>query len=223
MKATSDIKHPSFGMLEITRTHGGNQHLFGSSIKHDHSIQLRISEAVLRRDLNCDRVYPERSLIEVNMSAVQFAEAITSLNSSGTPCTITWKDGNVVEATPFIPQRELFEREFTESMESLADRTAALSEAARALLSSSTPLKMSEKASILHEIKMIHQDISANIPFVRDQFNVQMNKTVLDAKAEVEAFIDTKIRSLGITALKEEFSGKLLPEETTGNDAAPSV
>jgi len=43
----------------------------------------------------------------------------------------------------------------------------------------------------------------ANMPFVQTQFNEAMDKTVTEAKAEVEAFVSHKVTSLGLASLKE--------------------
>ena len=50
---------------------------------------------------------------------------------------------------------------------------------------------------------MIRQDIEANMPFVVDQFNEQMDNTIKEAKGEVEAFVQNKMNSLAVQALKE--------------------
>jgi hypothetical protein len=52
-----------------------------------------------------------------------------------------------------------------------------------------------------------------SIPFVQSQFNEAMDKTVTEARAEVEAFVDNKIRSLGIQALEGEVQKALYGSE----------
>ena len=50
--------------------------------------------------------------------------------------------------------------------------------------------------------------ISTNTEFVYKQFNEQMDKTVMEAKGEVEAFCQNKINSIAIAAMvgdKENF------------------
>jgi len=45
------------------------------------------------------------------------------------------------------------------------------------------------------------QNIKSNIPFVNEQFTEQMDKTITEAKGEIEAFIEHKIRSAGLEAI----------------------
>ena len=61
-----------------------------------------------------------------------------------------------------------------------------------------------------------YHDVTSKIPFVSDQFREQMEKTVLEAKSEVEAFIEHKIRSTGMEALGYKKENYPLIEK--GND-----
>lgn len=83
-------KHESYGMLQICRTHGGERHLFGSSIAHQDTVRLSVHPGSLIRDLNYDWYHASnKSLIEIEMSPAQFADAIMNVNDgNGTPVTI---------------------------------------------------------------------------------------------------------------------------------------
>lgn len=95
---THDQKHPAYGMVSFSRVthsggaHGANNRLFGSSIDDHHtSIMLEIKEASVRHDLSRDWFFPDNTLIKVELSQVQFAELLTTMNAgSGIPCTIRW-------------------------------------------------------------------------------------------------------------------------------------
>lgn len=54
MKERQDYKHPSFGMLSISRIHGQSGYLFGTEIQADNFIELTLSNASLERDLTND-------------------------------------------------------------------------------------------------------------------------------------------------------------------------
>lgn len=45
-------------------------------------------------------------------------------------------------------------------------------------------------------ITMLNYDIGSNIGFVADQFNKQMDKTIMEAKGEIESFCQNKINSI---------------------------
>ena len=44
MKERQDYKHPSFGMLSISRIHGQSGYLFGTEIQADNFIELTLSK-----------------------------------------------------------------------------------------------------------------------------------------------------------------------------------
>ena len=74
--------HPSFGIAKFSRHSCSHpQSLFGSSIGHENTITLTISRADhIRSDSSYDRYYEKGQIIEVEMSAAQFAEMITTMN-----------------------------------------------------------------------------------------------------------------------------------------------
>ena len=50
---------------------------------------------------------------------------------------------------------------------------------------------------------MLNYDIVSNIGFIADQFNEQMDKTVMEAKVEIESFCQNKINAIASAALVE--------------------
>lgn len=48
-----------------------------------------------------------------------------------------------------------------------------------------------------------NQDIGSNLEFVADQFNKQMDQTVMEAKGEIESFCQNKINSIAHQAIAE--------------------
>ena len=69
-------KHPSFATISFTRTQGGSQALFGSSIKHNNAILLRISHAEKHRSNANDHIFSRGVIVEAYLSPTQFADAI---------------------------------------------------------------------------------------------------------------------------------------------------
>ena len=97
-------EHESYGILHISRVSStGAVRLFGSPLAtHYGSIRLSISGGKWIHGLNHDRFYGmNKDHIEIEMSAAQFADAITRLNiGSGTPCTVRYIAGRRVEDPP---------------------------------------------------------------------------------------------------------------------------
>lgn len=95
------FKHEGFGMISIGRVHcgGSGQVLYGSNVSHHEYIQLKISTGYLNRHLNRDWFHEDKTLIEINLSPVQFAEMISvGMNNGSTPCTLTWFNGKIGRA-----------------------------------------------------------------------------------------------------------------------------
>lgn len=197
-------KHESYAMLQISRVScNKGQNLFGSSIKHSNTIMLRIKEAKMDRHLNRDWYYGGKEYIEIEMSYSQFAEAITSLNQGeGVPVTLKYLMGKSIEECPHVDKRGEFENEFREQMEELNSRLKRLTENTESILNEKKTLNKTDKDTILNEIKMLRQEINSNIPFMATSFNEQMDKTVLEAKGEIEGFMMHKIISAGLEKLQ---------------------
>lgn len=200
-KDRETTEHESFGMISFSRVGwgGGGVSLFGSSIKHGNIIRLRISRADLNRDLSRDCYYAKDDIVEADMSFSQFAEAITSMNTSGIPCTLAYVGGKRMEPSPYVSKREQFEDEFAASCKDLSKKVEDLQRFAAEL--AERPVKKADTKDLINKIVMLKQQIASSLPFVHSQFNEQMDKTVMEAKGEVEAFVQHKIVSAGLDAL----------------------
>jgi hypothetical protein len=200
-------KHESYAMLSLSRTHNsGGLNLFGSSIKHYDTIRLRISEGEVDRSLSTDWYHTKNiPYIEVEMSYSQFAEAITSLNQgSGVPVTLRQINGKRIEQCPFTNKRQEFEEEFESEMVEMATKLKGLTQKAEEILNSKKVLTKSDKEEILSGIKSLQQEVGSNIPYMQQCFNEQMDKTVLEAKGEVEGFVMNKIITAGLNGLQKD-------------------
>lgn len=203
-------KHKSYGTLQISRVHHSEPvPLFGSSIKHGETVRLRINEAEAKRSSNNDWIMGQGPYIEVEMSLTQFSEAITSLNiGSGTPCTVRWiRNEGQIEACPFVDKRATFEDEMKEKVNQVGEELKKTLELTKALFSEKKPLTKAQKDEILNALTATEMNLNANLPFIYKQFNHQMDKTVLEAKGEVEGFIQNKLTDLAMKGLKEEGIG----------------
>jgi len=197
--------HESFGMLQFNRISSNqDKYLFGSSIANNHTIQLTISEGAISRDLNTDWYYAGKQYIEVEMSQVQFAEAITSLNcGSGVPVTIRRLDGKEIQECQFTNKRIQFEQEFRKDMKNIEKQMDELVEKTQEILKSKKNITVSERQTILEEIQALRQHVASNIPYMSATFNEQMDKTVTEAKGEIDAFVMNKVNTLGMQKLEE--------------------
>jgi len=200
--------HESYGLVGIGRRTGDPGPLFGSSIRHHSYIAITIRRAEKNRDLHRNWYYGREKLIEIEMSNTQFAEMITSMNiGDGVPCTLNYvADGPLkkMKRPPGSEQRQIFEDEFKADMQKVGNKISSAIEKATAILDVKGNIKKPDRSAIVSLLKSIAQDINSNMPFVQTQFNKAMDKTVMEAKGEIEAFVTNKITSLGIEAMRDQ-------------------
>lgn len=192
-------------MIQINRFTGGEQTYFGSSIKHSGGISISIHTASLERSLNRDSHFTKNKLIEVWMSHNQFAEMLTAnMNTSGTPCTLKRVNDETMPSCEFDSKRLQFDKEIKDDMKDIGNKMDHLTETTDKLLNSKKAINQKERQVILSEIAMLRQEIVANVPFIQSQLNEQMDKTIAEAKGEIEGFYEEKIRRFGIKALEDK-------------------
>lgn len=201
--------HESYGGIRFDRrTSSGGQNLYGSSIKHSNSISLTVFRSSKRRDLHCDRFYPGDEIVQVEMSPSQFVDAIATMNDhAGVPCTIRHVGRERMDECPEVNQRQVFEEEFRKDVKEASATAAKLVSEASRILAQKTILK-DDRMQLLGLLQKLMRDVQANMPFVQTQFNEAMDKTVNEAKGEIEAFFTNKIIALGTEALRNEMTEK---------------
>jgi hypothetical protein len=206
-------EHESFGMLQFSRLSSNKgQSLFGSSIEHSNTIALRLHKGTVERGLNTDWYYAGRELFEVEMSQTQFAEAISSMNQgSGVPVTIKRLNGKRIEPCPFTNKRQQFEQEFEQRMKKMADGFDEMTARAEEILSAGKAPTKAEKQEIMNTLFKVKQELGSNIPYVNSCFNEQMDRTVMEAKGEVEALVQNTLNRLGLESL-EQLTGLQPPD-----------
>ncbi len=199
--------HPSYGTLLFNRAYGGGGEtaLFGSSIKHRDTITMELYHADITRGLNNDWIHGNKLVTRIEMSYSQFAEAITSFGcGSGVPVTIryTEKDGRMPECD-FISKREQFTDEFKEQREKITKESQQLLQDVADLFTQKKSLTKSDKEAVMSKLSKLSMDLGCNMDFIADQFNEQMDKTVMEAKGEIESFCQNKINAIASAALVE--------------------
>lgn len=211
------IKHPSFANLYIGRSQcSGQKALFGSSIKHHDTITLKIFPAFIDRDLNMDRYFPEaRPYIEIEMSQSQFAQAITSLNmGAGVPVTLRRLHDQYIEPCPFVDKREQFNSEFREDMNALTRKLTEATKHVEKLIEEKRTFNKADKDQILSALKSVTSQLASHYPYMYSMFNEQMDKTVTEAKAEIESHLQARMEDMALKVAGQEMkASEMLPDE----------
>lgn len=197
--------HPSYGMLGFKRTSGSKgKPLFGSSIQHRDTIVMTLKHGELGRHLNSDIYFGKGIIAQVEMSYSQFAEAITAMNvGDGVPVTIkfTEKDGEI-QKSPFVSKKEQFEQEFSCHLDDIKKEVVSTIDEVQEIFNKKS-IGKGDREEILQKLNHLAMQIGSNTEFVYKQFNEQMDKTVMEAKGEIEAFCQNKINSIASAALVE--------------------
>ncbi len=193
-------------MIGFSRVSGGENVLFGSSIKHNNRIVMTLKHGKQDRHLSKDWYYGHRLIAEVEMSYSQFAECITAMNvGDGVPCTIryTEKDGYIPAIAENNSKREQFRNEFSDTilkaMEQVQDQINEIQKS----LDEKKAFGVKDRKEMISKLQQIKNNIGSNLDFCVEQFEEQMDKTTLEAKGEIEAFCQNKINSIAQVALVE--------------------
>ena len=206
MKVRQRKEHPSYGMLSFCRTSSNKKTpLFGSSIKHSNTIRMRLCHGNVDRYLNRDWYYATDLIAEVEMSYSQFAEAITAMNvGDGVPVTIltTEKDGRM-PSCDFEDKKDSFENEFKDHLREINEQSIVLLKEVKEAFETKKTFNKTDKEKILNILHHLTMDIESNTNYIYSSFNEQMEKTVTEAKGEIEAFAENRLMSIAQAALIE--------------------
>ncbi len=205
------IKHPSFGIINISRVSigGGHKRLFDSPFKHYHAITLEISPGQMSRNLHGDTIMPSGNVpyITVAMSEVQFSELILNAGRfGGTPCTIEYVNGERVPDPPKSDIKKLWADEVKAGFKDIADAADAAEKSVNDLLAKPRITK-GDVESLKSIIYTLAQDLRSNLPWMQERFQEAMEKTIADAKGEINAHVSSVIQKSGLKALQ----GSMLP------------
>lgn len=198
--------HPAYGMITVTKANvNPPQPLFGSSIKHGHIINMTISHGDYERGINYDWYHAKGRICEIELSMSQFADVITSIGSGGgTPCTIhfTERDGYMPKVD-YINKVEQYAAEFDEQLQGVQQTLNDTYKLLQRLFDSKKTLNKADKETILNALYKAKQDVGCNASYVYESFNEQIDKTMKEAKGEIEAFMQSKLHHLAIEAIEQ--------------------
>lgn len=188
-----DETHPAFGLIQISRGSGTPRALFDSETKPSHTISLQVMAATRHRDLSRDWIHPTGlPLIEVEMTEAQWAQAISSLNTSGTPVTIRATQSDLdVPGLPFAPRLALSRKEAVEAAAKAFERIeAALAEYAE------HPTKPG-----LRKLQTAVEHVRSNIDFASASLAEHAEEVVNKARADIEAMVSAAAERSGVQGL----------------------
>ncbi len=190
-QAPVDGLHPAYGVVRLSRI-SGSASLFGSPLETGQYVRLEICEAEETESHHGTKsIHPRHSsVVTVDMSEAQYASMLTSMGMySGTPCTITRREG---KAVPTIPYQSGSARA-QEMAQKLKDKLADTSRNLEAVLSDlSLGVENGKGKTVMREmlqaLKKVAYDLNSGIPDLGEVFERDMQEVVETAKTEVNAY-----------------------------------
>lgn len=181
--------HESYGLLGVTHVNGGNNTLFGSNIKHSETVRLTIRRASVERDIHRSWYREGEELIEVEMSLLQWAEAVTKTNCGvGVPCTLRLVNHQDMAPCPQEDERERVRSEFSDKMADVVRRFDADMEVIATILAKPAVNK-GDRKTITEAVERIRRELGANVPYVTKCFEEATEETLAHAKRELESLV----------------------------------
>lgn len=194
-------KHQSFGMIQFSRVSGAGR-LFGSPLStHFGTIRLRICTGHRIHDHGNDYYRADDQIVEVEMSASQFAESITCMNvGDGVPCTLVHirgigriDDVPDDEGTEMHRTQSAFKSKFAGVVEAVKTRGKAIAE-----IMKKDRLSKEDRAKVNEIVDYVVREVAVNAPWWIEQFQEATDKVSSKAKAEIAAMFEHAIRQTGL-------------------------
>lgn len=211
-----EFAHPSYCLVSFSRRQG-NPRLFGSSLKrHYHYVTLSIKRAKLIRT-DTDDIYDGSicgDIVEVSMSAAQFAELITTMNVGlGVPGTLTRLNNQGIAEPPDLSSeaeniQETFAKDLRDFSKSVLEQ--AIPRAKEIL--AKTSLTKADRAELLGILERVSNRLRDTTPFIIETFNEAVGKRVSAAKTEIDSLFSLLLKKTGLKALQGQLTN-LLPTE----------
>ena len=209
----TEHRHASYGMVQICR-HTSNRgvHLFGSAVAdHFQTFSLRVSHGMAYSDDESTgelRFRADGRIVEVEMSAAQFVELMTTHNvGDGVPCTITRLGGQLVDDPP-RPKTDVERAHaaFEKRMGSFGRKLDAL---VVEVEKAAAKLPKKDREALQRAAGAIQTEVASNIPYFLRTFTEAAERIVSAKKTEVEAWVSAVVRAAGMEHIRA-----LAPKDT---------
>ena len=194
------------GQISLSRvTCNQDLDFYGSKIKHNEYIELKISNSKHTRKINHDYYFAKDTLISVKLTPNQFAEMITHLNmGDGTPCTISSFNKNKMEE--YVSQDEItvFSNEFENHIKNIGLMITNCKKKMEIILNKKTALTKKEKEELTSLLYQINMHFNSNLPYIRNQFDESIDKAVSEFKQMCDAKVIRIREQTGIDSLQNK-------------------
>lgn len=185
--------HPAWAVVGAYRTSVSppGAVLFDSDIRHQHVVVVKVSEAYRSRDLNRDWIGGGKEILEFTFSEAQWASFVSSMNSSGVPATLNFREAAEDPHVPGMP----FDPRLAHSINDVREAATKAQEDVRRAFDAYT-----EKKTVgnLRHLEAMIDNMPANLTFAAESLSEHAENVVQRAKSDIEAFVTDKAKQLGI-------------------------
>lgn len=200
MTDKKDIRNDkNIGLITISRSYGGSDSRFvGSTVPSDTAITIKIQQAEKSSNqFQKETFYGKQNIVEVEMTPNQWAELITTLNySTGTPCTITQLNNEIVEQT--YQTESVFEYYDNKIQNDFAQASRDFSNLfsdALDVLDNKKTITKTDRETIKSAYHQMFRFLGDQAPFVQKLFKEDLERHTIDAanafKNDMNAIIQT--------------------------------
>lgn len=180
-----------YAIISVHRTNSTGSYLVGSELQHQQFITLKIAKATYERTLKNDWWFDRDNIIEVSMTLSQWAEFISTPNTSGVPCTLERLQGKYlweVESVPVV--RSSIEQHKEEHEQHWKDKIKEINNLI-ANLKSSFENKESRKTQrqLIEDLEVLFKNFIPNQRFAINEFNEHIEKRLNQAKTELNSYL----------------------------------
>jgi hypothetical protein len=200
------LTHPSYGMISITsETLDDAIPLFGQETNVRDIVTLQVSSASVLQNMGDNFYQNEEKLIEVQMSALQYAQMLTNHNSSdGAHCTIieTKKLGKInFVACP--TQTEYIEDDLIDTFEKIKAGKDAMLDTVTECLSKTGAVSKADRDALNDVIFQYTRKIYDHLPYGAKCFSESVDKQVAESKATIDLHMQNKISQIALNNIAE--------------------
>lgn len=195
---------------------GAPQPMFGSEIKTDSPVYIRISQASVSNwggtptDKHIHGKNP--AIVEVEMTPIQWAEFLTAGHvGSGVPCTITRLNGKSTSPVEMENLAYEYGKHIDEKFNDFRDGIKQFEAEIEQTLESGKSMGKTQMKELLHHMKCFRENTPASIRYAHDRFREDMATIVAKAKAEVNAYAELRLGDYGVKCLMDEKAMELPP------------
>jgi hypothetical protein len=195
-------KHPSYGQIRVSHRTGGFGEMYGSEVNNQAAIGIEISNSEVKQHLGDNWYHEVGTLVEIQLSPIQYAEMISKPNAEGVPCTIkyTEKSGHIVYK-PHNTQVEYSLQKVKDLADDLQKSIKSKKERAQEILSKKGGLNAADKKELSSLFSSVDRELRDGIPFYTQQVKENAERMVVEAKIDAESLVTTIHNKVGAKLL----------------------